>query len=65
MNKSDIPNAKASKADETLRMWCVEQATALCQKNFQMQGFGEVTYTDHIALARKIEDYVRGRITTP
>lgn len=63
MNKSDIPNAKASKADEVLRQWCVEQANVLAP--FVM-GSGQVIQPEQfVRLASKIEDYVRGRITTP
>lgn len=64
MNKSDIPNAKASKADETLRQWCVEQALRANAAMMPIVSGGQ-SIPDPIAFARKIEDYVRGRITTP
>lgn len=51
---------REAKSDEDLRRWAVEQA--LKKNPTDPQG---TTNTALIETAKKIEDYVRGRITTP
>lgn len=60
MERSQIPQAKAAKADEDLRKWAVEQTCALARSGVTSVN-GKM---DVVAIARSFEDYVRGRITT-